>query len=190
MSKLQKVYVAVMAVICAVGVISVAFFNSKPYVYPSGSVIDEEYVKALSWNYVKENGFKLGFYMAAIPITLLIYTVMYRLKGIYMGKRAKLIYVLLPTVIILGLFAFLPGMIRVGLGKPGAAVEIVTGKKTGHDRKGGTSYYLAFDGGKVEVPDNWYNRYNIGDKLVVVRSGGVPLEVQQPEVFTISDDLS
>ena len=41
----------------------------------------------------------------------------------------------------------------------------------------------------MKVPSNVYDHYNVGDRMVVVRCGGVPLEVQQPEVYTIDPEL-
>lgn len=190
MSKSQKIYIAVMAVLFAVGAMLIVFLNSKPYIYPSGPVIDKEYVRALSWNYVKSNGFYLAYVMAAEPVILLIVTVAWRIKGVYVGKREKALYVLLPLGLLIGMFLMVPNLIRVGLGKPSAAVEVVTGKKESVDRKGGTKYYLTLRDGKVDVPFNWYYGYNVGDELVVVRSGGVPLEALQEGIVTISEELS
>ena len=190
MSKYQKTYIAAMAVVFAVGVILIVILNSKPYTYPSGPVIDKEYVRALSWNYVKSEGFNLAYLMAAEPVTLLLITVVWRVNGVYIGKRQKALYILLPLGLVIGMLLMAPNLIRVGLGRPSAAVEVVRGKKESVDSKGGTKYYLTFQGGKVNVPNNWYYNYNVGDKLVVVRSGGVPLEVQQEGIVTISEELS
>lgn len=189
MSKLAKVYIAVMAVFLIAGVIIAAYTRNMEYMYPDGSVINAEYVDALRHNYIVSNGFFIGFWMAAVPAMMVVSMILMTLKGVHMPKWrlvAGAVAMLIAEIIIV-CFGF--QVIKVAKGEPGAAIEIIEDKKISSGRKGRTEYSFVFEGGSVKVPSNVYDHYNVGDRMVVIRCGGVPLEVQQPEVYTIDPEL-
>ena len=190
MNKLTKVYIAVMSIFCFIGVVMAVITHSMDYTYPSGPVIDAEYVDALRWNYVIERGFDIGFWMAAIPVMTLLIVVLTRLKGTYFPKWKQILFASSALIGVLALACMNITLIRVAVGRPSAAEEIIMDKIISAGRRGGEDYYLKFSRGRVKVPRGDYDFYDTGDKIVVVRCGGVPLEVQQPGIVTIDDELT
>lgn len=190
MSRLTKAYIAVMAVFFFIGTILAIFTRSMDYTYPAGPVIDAEYVDALRWNYVIERGFYIGFWMAAVPVMTILAVVLTSLKGTYFPKWRQILFASASLIAVFALAGMGITVIKVATGEPSAAVEVIRDKSISTGRKGREEYYLKFAQGRVKVPRGDYDFYDIGDKIVVVRCGGVPLEVQQPEIVTIADEIS
>ena len=155
---------------------------------PSGPVLTPEYLRALKNNYLSENLKYAAGFASAISLAFIIGVITTHARYGSVGKRMMISYIG-AIIMFISFEAYLcPNIIRVAFAEPVAAEERIIAKGELYELGELERPAFIFVEGKAAVDNTMYMIYNSGDKVILVSCGGVPIEVFQPEVFSIGDE--
>ena len=187
-SKGWKRAMAVSGVIFFISVVLLIVSRLLRTEIPSGSVLTPEYIHALKNIYLSENLKYAAGFSSAISLAFIIGVITTHIRYGSVGKRMMISYIC-GLAMFISLEAYLcPNIVRVAFAEPVASEERILAKGEVYELGELERPAFEFMEGKAAVDDTMYMIYDAGDTVILVSCGGVPLEVFQPEVFSIGDE--